>query len=277
MRKMASRYLRQSASLLAILVLALPLVAESGMRGSGRGENFVEGRDANVQATDLVPLFPEGYACEKISSPYGSPYRYDGSQRRKNRNKGLHGGMDLSLDEGTSLLAVAGGSIIATGEGGRLEGIYLWLRHAPTDTGLPYWIFSKYQHLSELPTLKPGDQAEAGQVVALSGKTGTTGGHFGYAGYPHLHLSIYIGPSDRYEQAGTYGSMIRAKGAKSADPMVLYLSELQDLDAAASLPDEQKQVPVAVVGENGSMQPLASKVVWPVQCVKDTRKLKHLH
>jgi len=271
MKKMALQSLLQAILLALIFMLTIPLIAEAGMRGSGRKEmrekNLVERRDADVQATDLVPVFPENYICEGISSPYGSPYRYDGSRRRGDRNKGLHGGMDLSLDEGTPLLAVAGGSVITKGKGGRLEGIYLWLRHAPTDTGLPYWVFSKYQHLSEMPELKPGSRVEAGQIVALSGKTGTAGGHFGHAGYPHLHLSIRIGPSDSYEQTGVYGSMIKAKEAKSADPMVLFLSDLKYLNAITSLSDKQKHVPVAVVNKNGDIQPPTSKIVWPVQCI----------
>jgi len=51
------------------------------------------------------------------------------------------------FDEGTPLLAIAAGEVIASGEGGRLEGFFIWLRHSPDDTDLPFWTYSKYQHL----------------------------------------------------------------------------------------------------------------------------------
>jgi hypothetical protein len=235
-----------------------------GMQGGGSG--FVESRTNLPKATGLVPVFPAGYACEPISSPFGSPTRYDGSQRRTDRNSGLHGGMDISLDEGTPLLAVADGEVIAKGEGGQLEGIFLWLRHSPSDTGLPFWSFTKYQHLSKMPELNEGDRVRAGQAVALSGSTGTAGGHYGFLGYPHLHLSHAAGPSENFMRAGRFKSMVKARGAHLSDAMILYLKGIGGLDEVYGLPGERKRVPVAVVGRDGAIHPPGSKVVWPVRC-----------
>lgn len=251
--------------LLALGLIVLPVLAEAQVRGSG-GPGAVERRAGDVKATGLTPVFPDDHACTPIASPFASPSRYDGSARRDDRFGGLHGGIDLTLKEGTPLLAVAAGTLIAKGEGGRLEGIYLWLRHAPTDTGRPHWIYTKYQHLSALPALQEGDRVRIGQVVALSGKTGTTGGHYGAAGYAHLHLSVALGPSDEYERVGAFGSIVRARGAQLADPLMLYLPELERPASVASLPDDRKRVRIPVVTDDGAIHPTGSKVVWPVQC-----------
>lgn len=232
----------------------------------------VERRDHAIAASGLSVAFPSGYACEPISSPFASVTRYDGSMRRGDRNGGMHGGMDISLETGTPLLSIADGEVIALGEGGALEGIYIWLRHAPEDTGSPYFVFSKYQHLSALPQLKIGDRVKAGKVVGLSGATGTAGKHYGSSGYPHLHLSTFYGPSDEYEIKGMYGSMITAREARLDDPLILYLGNLYDVSAVQSLPDERRTVRPAVVGDDGHIHPEGSKTVWPVACRKLTKR-----
>ena len=237
----------------------------SGKRiGGGGGDShvgMVERREAVIEATGLKPVFQDGFACEPISSPYGSPTRYDGSRRRMDRNGGLHGGLDITLTDGTPLLAVANGEVIAKGEGGRLEGIFLWLRIGPEDSGLPFWTFAKYQHLSALPPLEVGTRVTVGQVVALSGSTGTAGGHYGASGYPHLHLSTYYGPSGEFALLGMFQSMAKATGAKSGEPLHLYLP-------GGELPadTESRAVPVPIVSPDGRVIPAGSKVVWPVAC-----------
>lgn len=129
------------------------------------GAGFVEKREGKIEVTGLSAVFSESHICEPISSPFASPFRYDGSKRRDDRHGGLHGGMDITLEEGTPLLAVASGKVIAKGVGGRLEGIYLWLMHAPSDTGLPFYIYTKYQHLSDQPSLNEGDSVQVGQSI----------------------------------------------------------------------------------------------------------------
>ncbi|MEW6164149.1 MAG: M23 family metallopeptidase [Pseudomonadota bacterium] len=256
----------------ALLALLLATAAaDAQMRGKRMGGSAEEGtggvverREAAIEATGLTPVFPAGFACEPVSSPYGSPTRYDGSRRRMDRNGGLHGGMDITLTDGTPLLAVAGGEVIAKGEGGQLEGNFLWLRIAPEDSGLPFWTFAKYQHLSALPTLAVGARVTAGQVVALSGGTGTAGGHYGAAGYPHLHLSTTYGSSGEFAVLGMFQSMVKGAGAASGDPMRLYLPDGElpaDLTARA--------VNVPVVGPDGALHPAGRKVAWPVACRRE--------
>ena len=55
---------------------------------------------------DLKPKFPSGLNCPGVSSPFGLKTRYDGS-RRNNPFYNFHNGMDISLEIGTPLLAVA--------------------------------------------------------------------------------------------------------------------------------------------------------------------------
>jgi len=273
------RSLRFPATFLcALLLAALSHPAEAQMRGFGRkgmgegppargpGPGMVERREGELKATGLAPVFPDSFACAPIASPFGSPTRYDGSFRRDDRFGGLHGGMDLTLNEGTPLLAMAAGTVIAKGEGGQLEGFYLWLMHAPSDTGLPHWVYTKYQHLSELPALNEGERVRAGQAVASSGRTGTIGKHYGPTGYPHLHLSALIGPSGEYQKAGAFGSIIRSGGALLSDPLILYLAKPEDLSSLAALPEDRRRVRVAVVGDGGAVAPEGSKLVWPVSC-----------
>lgn len=234
--------------------------------GSGMGQARVERRDHAVVASGLDVAFPAGHACEPISSPYASPTRFDGSSRRADRNAGLHGGIDLSLKAGTPLLAVADGEVLAAGEGGALEGIFLWLRHAPGDTGLPFFVFSKYQHLSVLPSLKSGDRVQAGMPVGLSGATGTAGRHYGPGGYPHLHLTTFFGPVAEYELRGMYGSMVSARDAQLDDPLILYLDEVTDLASVRGRSGERATARPGVVGVDGRIVPPGRRTVWPVAC-----------
>lgn len=263
----------------------LPLPADAQMKGrKGRGleaaegasgaekpmsDDGVERRDKIIAATGLKPAFTEGFRCDPVSSPFGSPTRYDGSMRRGDRNSGLHGGLDITLPEGTPLLATAAGEVIATGEGGRLEGIFLWLRHAPEDTGLSFWVFSKYQHLSKLPELQPGTRVAAGDIVALSGNSGTAGGHYGMFGYPHLHLTTLYAPSARYMMRGAYASMAASPESIPHDPLLLYRSDLNHLDQVRAYAAENGTVNVPIVDGQGAIHPAGSKRVWPVRCKRD--------
>lgn len=226
----------------------------------------VERLDHTILASGLSVVFPDGYACPPISSSFASPTRYDGSTRRGDRNSGLHGGIDISLTVGTPLLAVADGEVIALGEGGALEGIYIWLRHTPGDTGSSHFVFNKYQHLSALPVLKVGDRVKAGKIIGLSGATGTAGKQYGPGGYPHLHLSTFYGPSADFEIKGMYGSQVSGKDARLNDSLILYVEDLADLTTVRNLPNERRMVRPAVVDDHGRIYPEGRRTVWPVPC-----------
>ena len=226
--------------------------------------------DYEVRPTGLVPVFPERLACEPIASGWGSAERFDGSARLQGRNSGKHGGLDISLKEGTPILAAAAGQVIARGEGGQLEGIYLWIQHLQADTGLPYRTISKYQHLSQIPAWNVGDRVAAGQVVARSGMTGTRGPAFGPDGYPHLHWSLFVLPEDKAPQGGALPPVPPREGTLS-DPLLLFLPPTTDIDKVFDLPDSAKRIPVGVADASGRIEPAGRRVVWPVACTDRTR------
>lgn len=241
-------------------------------RRSGETAVAVETRSAEVHPTGLSPRFPEGVDCAPVSSPYGSPTRYDGSRRPDDRNGGRHGGMDLSLAVGTPLLAVADGEVIALGRGGRMEGNFVWLRIAPEASGLPFWTFAKYQHLDALPNLQPGDRVRRGAPLGPAGRSGTQGGHYGREGYAHLHLSTRYGPSPDFEVRGAFQSMVSGADSLSGDPMLLYLDPpvtLATVLTPVNAANAATAVPVSVVTTAGAiLEAGRERPVWPVACAR---------
>lgn len=258
----------------AWLVGVVPAQARShfGGKKGETGEPQEPGRpDAGSKSTaledrlpsGLVPVFPSDAACPDIASPFGSRERYDGSRRPLDREGGFHGGIDISLQEGTPLRAIAAGRVIAKGEGYTALGIYLWLQHSPQDTGLPFWVYSKYQHFRALPELNVGDAVSAGQVVGPSGSTGTHGRHYGAGGYPHLHLTTWASPSDQYEVSGT---RVGAPGARIFDPLALYVTGLRGLDEIKGFSGDRRKVVIPYVTDDGARHPAGAPLVWPVAC-----------
>lgn len=244
-----------------------PLQAQSrflkGEQGMGQEQAAKAGGAENViTPSGLQPVFPAQARCPVIASPYGSQTRYDGSFRPKWAFGGYHGGIDITLPEGTPLLALAAGTVVSKGEGGMLEGIYLWLRHSPEDTGLAYWVYSKYQHLESFPELEVGATVAMGQMVARSGKTGTAGGHYGMSGYPHLHLTTRKG-SRGDESVGAGGG---TRGLPLFDPLAIYHEAGGKLRESAESPLQAKAVPIPYASTDGKVAPPGTRVVWPVAC-----------
>jgi len=212
----------------------------------------VPGEASMIRPSGLQPVFARDARCPGIASPFGSRTRYDGSPRPTWSFGGYHGGIDISLVEGTPLVALAAGTVASKGEGGQLEGIYVWLRHSPEDTGLPYWVYSKYQHLQSHPELPIGARVAVAEVIARSGRTGTVGGHYGPSGYPHLHLSTRTSASGD----GIVGSRGETTGGSLVDPLVIY----RDAGGNAEV-----RIPYSTA--EGQVWPAGTRVAWPVACV----------
>ena len=248
---------------LAVLALAGPLHAQQrfskGGGDAGREQAAADvGGNAPITPSRLRPVFPAHLRCPEIASPYGSPTRYDGSSRLAGAFGGRHGGIDISLAEGTPLLALAAGTVVSKGEGGMLEGIYVWLRHSPGDTGLAYWVYSKYQHLASWPELEVGARVVVAQPIARSGKTGTAGRHYGPSGYPHLHLTTRKSLS---EAEGDWRS-----SAPLFDPVAIYHEGGGESAAAAEPPAREREVAIPVASADGKLTPPGTRVVWPAAC-----------
>ncbi len=94
---------------------------------------------------------------------------------------GSHNGVDFKASIGTPIKAMAGGTIMGTGDTdltcpGASYGRWVLIKH---DNGLS----SIYAHLS-LIKVSQGQTISAGQVIGYSGSTG-------YSTGPHLHIGVY--------------------------------------------------------------------------------------
>lgn len=264
-----SRVLKQKiiSKIIAALVLYVLVTGPSTAQNRGRSPQTGGGFGGSLPTPGLSVRFPDNAGCAPIASAYGSPTRYDGSSRRTGGGPGsTHGGIDLTLAEGTPLLAVAAGTVFGHGTGGMMEGHYLWLLHLPERSGLPFAFLTKYQHLAVRPTMPHGQVVSLGQEVARSGLTGTVGGHYGAAGYPHLHMTVRTIISDKVASTTSLESFSIVRDTIQVDPLVLYVPSLRVPEEAEDLSPERKKVVASYVDSKGSVQPPLAHTVWPVAC-----------
>jgi len=239
---------------------------KSGRAGSPflKSASYDRKFEAGFVATGLKPAYPSKAKCREVVSFFGDETRYDGSQRAARANYGYHGGIDISAPEGTPIVAIAAGTVFQKHTGGRLVGHQIMLRHSPDDTGLPFWTVSKYKHFREMPDIEIGQWIEMGQIIGPSGKTGTTGGHYGAAGYPHLHMSVYASASGNIRLSGRGGLIV--PDGKFLDPLALFYGKVFDNHAIRALPDERKRFAVPYKTTTGTVTPANTRVVWPFLC-----------
>ncbi|MFB7918275.1 peptidoglycan DD-metalloendopeptidase family protein [Streptomyces sp. NPDC056061] len=126
-----------------------------------------------------------------VAAGIGTPYHRAGAWA-----SGYHTGIDFPVPTGTSVKAIAPGTVVSAGWAGAY-GYQVVIRHSDGK-------YSQYAHLSALH-VREGRHVSAGQRIARSGSTGNVTG-------PHLHFEIRTGPG--------YGSDIdplaylRAGGAR---------------------------------------------------------------
>ncbi len=124
--------------------------------------------------------FARGAGCPKIVTPFGNP---SNNPAQPEWNK-LHSGTDFNVPIGTPVYAVAPGVVL----------MYLYLARSNIghinmvvyhgqDVDEKH-VFSFYTHLSK-QIKKPRDRVERGELIALSGNSGTRNG------IPHLHLGLW--------------------------------------------------------------------------------------
>ncbi|MFF3559933.1 transglycosylase family protein [Streptomyces sp. NPDC002574] len=108
-----------------------------------------------------------------VSGSLGTPYHRAGAHWAS----GYHTGQDFLVPTGTSVKAVAAGTVVEAGWGGAY-GYQVVIRHADG-------MYTQYGHLSSL-TVRAGQSVSAGRQVGRSGSTGNTTG-------PHLHFEVRTG------------------------------------------------------------------------------------
>ncbi|MEV4335380.1 peptidoglycan DD-metalloendopeptidase family protein [Streptomyces sp. NPDC049597] len=114
-----------------------------------------------------------GFSAPVAAGP-STAYRKAGSSW----SSGYHTGVDFPVPTGTSVKAVAPGTVVSAGWAGAY-GYEIVIRHRDGR-------YSQYAHLSAL-TVRTGQKVTSGQRIARSGSTGNSTG-------PHLHFEIRTGP-----------------------------------------------------------------------------------
>ena len=219
-------------------------------------------RARGFEETGLSALYPKEVACDAMDSSFGSRYRGDGSLRSQKFYHGYHGGIDISVPEGTPIVAVAAGTVAAKHMGENIGGIAIILQHSPQDTGLPVWIYTEYKHLKELPNLEIGQRVSMGERIALAGKTGTGGPHYGPEGHSHLHLTAWYSDNPGFIK----GKMFLPKDGFWMDPLALFRGMPVDTKSVRELPPGEKAVLIPYKTKEGRLVPENTSVVWPLEC-----------
>ncbi|MER7687661.1 peptidoglycan DD-metalloendopeptidase family protein [Streptomyces sp. NPDC097610] len=116
-----------------------------------------------------------GYTLPVGGATIGTGYKVAGSMW----SSGYHTGVDFVVPTGTTIKAVAAGTVVSAGWGGAY-GNQVVIQHADGR-------YSQYAHMSAL-SVSAGQTVTEGQQIGLSGATGNVTG-------PHLHFEIRTTPN----------------------------------------------------------------------------------
>jgi len=204
--------------------------------------------------TGLEPVYPAAARCPAIDHPFGEPWRGPMQGVR-------HHGADIPARDGTPILAIADGVVIAryTGAEG-FRGIEIVLRHAPEDTGLAAWIYTAYSHLKKMPALEVRQRVRMGEPLGPTGRTGVPSR--GRA--EHLHLGVYF--SERQEYVPLQHRFVPVEG-HYADPVALMRRRMPlDSQSMMALPDAERRVRIPYRLTTGETVPPDARIIWPYAC-----------
>ncbi|MFJ9241677.1 peptidoglycan DD-metalloendopeptidase family protein [Streptomyces sp. NPDC101776] len=115
-----------------------------------------------------------GYTLPVTGGTIGTGYHVAGSMW----SSGYHTGVDFVVPTGTTIKAVAAGTVVSAAYDGAY-GNEVVIRHADGE-------YSQYAHMSQL-SVSAGQTVTEGQQIGLSGATGNVTG-------PHLHFEIRTTP-----------------------------------------------------------------------------------
>ncbi|MFE2263770.1 M23 family metallopeptidase [Streptomyces griseosporeus] len=127
-----------------------------------------------AKAAPAAQTAATGFSLPVSGATVGTPYHLAGSMW----SSGYHTGVDFVVPTGTSLKAVAAGTVVSAGWGGAYGNqVVIKLNDG---------YYAQYAHLSQL-SVSAGQTVTAGQQIGLSGATGNVTG-------PHLHFEIRTTP-----------------------------------------------------------------------------------
>lgn len=151
---------------IGIYFLVIPLISILLFAFTGKATGL--NSDKEINSIDYIPsLCPVDITKVKTVNGYGertNPFT---------KKKDFHRGIDFSINEGESILAPANGTVVESSFDEKL-GNYLLIRHNNE--------FSTFYAHFKSSKVKVGDEVVKGQVIAITGNTGTlsTGAHLHY-------------------------------------------------------------------------------------------------
>ncbi|MFF4559603.1 peptidoglycan DD-metalloendopeptidase family protein [Streptomyces sp. NPDC001435] len=146
----------------------------SASQASATESANASGVSAESAGTAQAAVASSGYTLPVAGAAIGTNYHVPGSMW----SSGYHTGVDFVVPTGTSLKAVAAGTVVSAGWGGAYGNQVV----IKLDDGY----YAQYAHLSQI-SVSAGQSVVAGQQIGLSGATGNVTG-------PHLHFEIRTTP-----------------------------------------------------------------------------------
>ncbi|UXY31215.1 M23 family metallopeptidase [Streptomyces sp. HUAS TT20] len=146
----------------------------SASQASVSNSASASGVSAESAGTVQAAVASSGYTLPVAGAAIGTNYHVPGSMW----SSGYHTGVDFVVPTGTSLKAVAAGTVVSAGWGGAYGNQVV----IKLDDGY----YAQYAHLSQI-SVSAGQSVTAGRQIGLSGATGNVTG-------PHLHFEIRTTP-----------------------------------------------------------------------------------
>lgn len=131
-------------------------------------------KSSSAAKSDAGTSTSSGYTLPVTGGTIGTGYHVAGSMW----SSGYHTGVDFVVPTGTTVKAVAAGTVVSAAYDGAY-GNEVVIRHADGE-------YSQYAHMSQL-SVSAGQTVTEGQQIGLSGATGNVTG-------PHLHFEIRTTP-----------------------------------------------------------------------------------
>ncbi len=210
-----------------------------------------------VIITGTSPSFPLGIKCPLIDS---EKWAIDYSHKR--RGAALHKGIDIPQPKGTPVLATASGTVVGKFiNANSRKGIEIVLRHMPEQTGLPFFTYTQYTHLLELPSIPIGAKVRIGDEIAKIWNTGVMGRRIRRSA---LHFAVFYSESPNWTNSGRF---FAPQNGYFMDP-VSFFSETGPYESkeVKSLPRRAKSITIPYQLNDGTRYPSNAKRIWPFAC-----------